>query len=73
MTTRKAQLVLPSESMTSTEFAQHARGLVAHHGERILAEIPATIRRIGRFFLVLSISIPAFFAGLLIVLWHFSR
>jgi hypothetical protein len=63
----------PEQPMTGALFAQHARTVVAHHGERILAEIPTTLRRLGIFFLVLSISIPVFFAGLLVVLWHFAH
>ena len=63
----------PEQPMTGAVFAQHARTVVAHHGERILAEIPTTLRRLGTFLLVLSISIPVFFAGLLVVLWHFAR
>jgi hypothetical protein len=59
--------------MTNTTFADHARTVVAHHGERILAEVPTTLRRIGQLFLVLAITIPAFCAGLLFVLWHFAR
>ena len=47
--------------------------MIAHHGEHILAEIPKTLRRVATLFLVLSISIPAFFAGLLVVLWHLAR
>jgi hypothetical protein len=61
------------EPMTTTAFAEHARVVVAHHGERILAEIPTTLRRIGLFFLVLSISLPVFFAGLLYVIWHLGH
>ena len=68
------QVVPTSEQpMTGAAFAQHARTVVAHHGERILAEIPTTMRRIGLLFLVLSISIPVFLAGLLVVLWHLAR
>jgi hypothetical protein len=59
--------------MTGAEFAQHTRTVVAHHGERILAEIPTALRRIGLLFLVLAISIPVFFAGLLVVLWHLAH
>jgi hypothetical protein len=67
----KPQLVSAlTEPMTSTAFAQHARTVVAHHGERILAEIPTTLRRIGLLFLVVAISIPAFLAALIVVLWH---
>jgi len=73
MKTTKAQVVLPEQPMTGAMFAQHARTAVAHHGERILAEIPTTLRRIGTLFLVLSISIPVFFVGLLVVLWQLAR
>jgi hypothetical protein len=54
-------------------FAHQARTLALHHGERILGEIPTTLRRVGLFMLVMSITIPAFLAGLLVVLWHFAR
>jgi hypothetical protein len=47
--------------------------MLAEHGERILFEVPRMIRRIGLFFLVMTISIPVFFAGLLVVLWHLAR
>lgn len=67
----KPQLVSAlTEPMTSADFAQHARTVVAHHGERILAEIPTTLRRIGLLFLVVAITIPAFLAALMVVLWH---
>ena len=70
MKNTKPQLVSAlTEPLTGTAFAQHAR-TVAHHGERILAEIPTALRRIGLLFLVVAISIPAFFAALIIVLWH---
>jgi hypothetical protein len=59
--------------MTAAALAQHARRVVAHHGEKILAEIPTTLRRLGTLFLVLSISLPLFFVGLLLVLWHLAR
>ena len=66
----KPQLVSAlTEPWTSTAFAQHAR-TAAHHGERILAEIPTTLRRIGLLFLVVAFSIPALIAGLIVVLWH---
>jgi hypothetical protein len=69
----KTQLeAAPGLPMTSAVFAHHARAVVARHGERILAEIPTTVRRLGRLFVVLSISIPVFFVGLLVVLWHLA-
>jgi len=63
----------PEQPMPSADFAQHARTVVAHHGEKILAEIPSTLRRIGTLFLVLAISLPIFFIGLLVVLWHLAK
>ena len=54
-------------------FARHARAIVLHHGERILNEVPTTIRRVRHFMLVMTITLPAFLAGLLVVLWHFAR
>jgi hypothetical protein len=71
MRTSKPQVIAkPAEPMTDTAFAQQARTVVAHHGERILAEVPKTLRRIGLLFLVLSVSIPAFLAALIVVLWR---
>jgi hypothetical protein len=63
----------PEQPMTRADFAQHARTVVAHHGEKILAEIPTTLRRIGTLFLVLAISLPIFFIGLLVVLRHLAK
>jgi hypothetical protein len=57
----------------SVTFAHQARGLALHHGERILQEIPTTLRRVGQFLLVMAITIPLFLAGLLVVLWHLAR
>ena len=54
----------------SATFTHHARTIVLHHGEKILAEIPNTLRRVALLMLVLAISIPVFLAGLLIVLWR---
>ena len=39
-----------------------------HLSEQILAELPATLRRLRLFLLVLTISVPAFLAGLLALL-----
>jgi hypothetical protein len=53
--------------------SQHALAVVVHHGENILSEIPRMLRRFTTLLLVLAISIPVFFAGLLFVLWHLAR
>ena len=56
--------------LTMDAFGHHARALALHHGERILAEIPTTLRRVATLCLVLSISIPVMFVALVVVLWH---
>ena len=53
--------------------SQHGRTILLHHGEHILAEIPKTLRRFGMLMMMLTISIPIFFAGLLVVLWHLAK
>jgi hypothetical protein len=58
------------EPMSKTTFADDGRAMVAHHSERILGEIPRALRRVGLFFMVMAVSIPVFFVGLLVVLWH---
>jgi hypothetical protein len=54
-------------------FTHQARTIALHHGEKILIEIPRALRRFGQFMLVMMITIPAFLAGLLIVMWHLAR
>ena len=71
--TKTPILPAPDDPTTSSALAQHARTVVAHHGEKILAEIPTMLRRLGVLFLVLAISLPVFFAGLLVVLWHLAH
>lgn len=58
--------------LTMDTIGRHARTLALHHGERILAEIPTTLRRVATLCLVLSISIPVMFVALLVVLWHLA-
>ena len=53
-------------------FTEQARTSLARHGEQILAEVPATLRRLRTTLLVLSIAVPVFFAGLLVVLWRLA-
>jgi len=73
MKTNKPQLSpTPAESFPAS-VTRSAGAMLAEHGERILFEVPRVIRRISLFFLVMTISIPVFFAGLLVVLWHFAR
>jgi hypothetical protein len=53
-------------------WAEHPRTRLLRHGEAILAEVPATLRRVRTALLVLSIAIPAFLVGLLVVLWRLA-
>jgi hypothetical protein len=61
------------EPITGATLARHARRVVAIHGVRILAEIPTTLRRLSLLLLVLAVSIPVFFAGLLVILWQLAH
>jgi hypothetical protein len=53
-------------------FAEHTRTSLLRHGERILAEVPATLRMVRRLMLVMAVAIPAFLVGLLVVLWRLA-
>jgi hypothetical protein len=54
------------------QFAEHARTRLLRHGELILAEVPATLRRVRMILLVMAVTIPAFLIGLLVVLWRLA-
>jgi hypothetical protein len=71
----KEELTPVAESglMTRAGFVQRLRVVVAHRAEEILAEVPATLRRLRTFLLVLSISVPLFLIGLVAVLWHLAH
>jgi hypothetical protein len=71
--TRTPMHQLASREYDNPTFARQARTLALHHGDRILSEIPTTLRRIGQFVLVMAITIPLFLAGFLVVLWHLAR
>src|SRR5947209_3823268 len=71
----KAELTPMADSglRTTTGIVQRLRVVVAHRAEEILAEVPATLRRLRTFLLVLSISVPLFLVGLVAVLWHLAH
>ena len=71
--TRPEVVPTPVAPMSNAAFAHHARTMAIHHGDRILTEVPKVIRRVGLFFMVAAIAIPAFLAGLLVVLWHLAN
>ena len=47
----------------STTLTGRLREVALTRGEQLLAEVPATLRRLRLFLLVLSISVPAFLAA----------
>jgi|RhiMetdeSRZDD1v2_1073273.scaffolds.fasta_scaffold878027_2 hypothetical protein len=74
MSSAKPELASPTlEPLGTAALADHVRSVVVGHGERILAEIPKMLRRVGLFLVVASITVPLFFAGLLVVLWHLGH
>jgi hypothetical protein len=73
MTANEKSVAPQIEPMSRTKFADHGRAMVVHHGERILGEIPQLLRRVGLFFVVMAVSVPIFFVGLLVVLWHLGH
>jgi hypothetical protein len=54
--------------MPTITLSERLREAAASRGEQILAELPATLRRLRLFLVVLSISVPLFLAGLLTIL-----
>jgi hypothetical protein len=53
---------------TPVTLSERLREAAAVRGEQLLAELPATLRRIRLFLLVLSISVPVFLAAMIAVL-----
>jgi hypothetical protein len=58
-------------STSPVTLSERLREAAAVRGEQLLAELPATLRRLRLFLLVLSISVSAFLAALLaLVAWR---
>jgi hypothetical protein len=53
---------------TTVTLSERLREAAATRGEQLLAELPATLRRLRLFLLVLSISVPAFLAAVVALL-----
>jgi hypothetical protein len=57
----------------TTTLTGRLRELALARGEELLAEVPATLRRLRLFLLVAAISLPAFLAALLaVVIWRLA-
>jgi hypothetical protein len=52
-------------AFSTLTLSERLRSAAAIRGEEFLAELPATLRRLRLFVLVLAISIPAFLAACL--------
>jgi hypothetical protein len=55
-------------STSPVTLSERLREAVVVRGEQLLAELPATLRRLRLFLLVLSISVPAFLAAVVALL-----
>ena len=55
-------------SIITLTLSERLREAAVVRGEQLLAELPATLRRLRLFLLVLSISVPVFLAALLVLL-----
>ena len=69
---------LTRQSSPDDEFSRGAtwnriRAAAAEAGEGALRELPSTMRRLRTLLLVLTITVPAFLAGVLVVLWQFAH
>ena len=63
----------PRRADTSTKaIARRLRVVAGQRAEEFLAEVPATMRRLRTLLVVLSITIPVFVLGLIVVLWHLA-
>jgi hypothetical protein len=54
--------------MSAITLSERLREAAATRGEQLLAELPATLRRLRLLLLVLSVSVPLFLAGVLAIL-----
>ena len=57
---------------TTRAIARRLRVVAGQRAEEFLAEVPATLRRVRTLLLVLSIAVPAFSLGLIVVLWRLA-
>jgi hypothetical protein len=69
---------LTPQSTPGDEFSRRAiwnriRTAAVEAGEGALRELPSTMRLLRTLLLVLTITVPAFLAGVLVVLWHFAH
>jgi hypothetical protein len=63
----------PNDAFSRRAIWNRIRAAAVDAGEGALRELPSTLRRLRTLLLVLSITVPVFLGGLLVVLWHFAH
>ena len=58
----------PDRPQTPPTVLARLKDAAAQHGEKALAELPATLRRLRTLLLVAAISLPLFLVGVLVIL-----
>ena len=74
-TTRMRALVkrTPAVQVTTQSTWESLRAHATFRAREVLDEVPGVLRRLKTFLLVGSITMIAFAAGMLVVLWHAVR
>lgn len=73
MMTKLAPRSSPNDEFSHRTIWNRIRTAAVEAGEGALRELPTTVRRLRTLLLVLTITVPAFLAGLLVVLWHVAH
>ncbi len=63
----------PDDVFSRRAIWNRIRAAAVEAGEGALRELPSTVRRLRTLLLVLTIAVPAFLGGMLVVLWHFAH
>jgi len=71
--TKLAPRSTPDDEFSRRTIWNRIRTAAVEAGEGALRELPTTVRRLRTLLLVLTITVPAFLAGLLVVLWHVAH
>src|SRR5256885_16130006 len=62
----------PRGDLSTRAIVRRLRLVASQRAEELLAEVPATIRRLRTLLLVLSISVPVFLTAIVVVLWRLA-
>jgi len=70
---RATQRHVPETPLTTQEALGSIRAHAVHRAHEVIDEVPRVLRRLSLFLLVGTITMAAFAAGMLVVLWHAVR